>query len=63
MKITFINEIADLCEKVGADVQEGLPRHRPRQAHRRQVPACRPRLWRLLLPEGHAGAGEDRAGQ
>ncbi len=37
-------------------------RHRPRQPHRLEVPACRPRLWRLVLPQGHAGADADRAG-
>ena len=35
-------------------------RHRPRQPHRRQVPARRARLWRQLLPQGHAGAASDR---
>jgi hypothetical protein len=39
MKITFINEMADLCEAVGADVQQVAKRHRPGQADRRQVPA------------------------
>ena len=32
-------------------------RHRPRQPHRREVPARRPRLRRLVLPQGHAGPG------
>jgi UDPglucose 6-dehydrogenase len=32
-KITFINEIADLCEKVGADVQQ-VARHRDGQPDR-----------------------------
>ncbi len=61
-KITFINEIADLCEKVGADVHDVARGHRPRRPHRAQVPPRRSRLWRLLLPQGHAGAGQDRAG-
>ena len=56
-KITFINEIADLCETVGADVQDVAARHRPRRPHRPQVPASRPGLRRLVLPQGHAGAG------
>ena len=61
-KITFINEIADLCEKVGADVQEvargiGLDnRIGAKFLH------AGPGLWRLVLPEGHAGADQDRAG-
>ena len=41
MKITFINEIADLCEKVGADVQQvarGIGLDKP---HRLEVPAMR----------------------
>ena len=61
-KITFINEIADLCEQVGADVQEVARGIGPRRPHRPQVPACRARLWRLLLPQGHAGAGAHRRG-
>ena len=40
----------------------GGARHRPRQAHRLQVPACRTRLWRLVLSQGHAGTGQDRPG-
>ena len=59
-KITFINEIADLCEKVGADVQEVARGIGLDNRIGAEVPACRPRLWRLLLPQGHAGAGEDR---
>ena len=60
-KITFINEMADLCEKCGADVQEvargmGLDRRIARQ-----VSACRAGLRRLVLSEGHRGARRDRA--
>ena len=36
-------------------------RHRPRRAHRAQVPARRPGLRRLVLPEGHALRGAFRA--
>ena len=59
-KITFINEIADLCERAGADVQDvargiGLDnRIGP------QIPERRPRLRRLLLSQGRLGADEDR---
>ena len=63
LKITFINEIADLCEAVGANVQEVARGIGAGQPHRRQVPACGAGLWRLLLPQGHAGAGQDRAGR
>ncbi len=65
-KITFINEIADLCEKVGADVQDVAARHRPGRAHRPQVPACRARAmadrasprtrWRWCAPRATQGA-------
>ena len=61
-KITFINEIADLCENVGADVQEvargiGLDnRIGAKFLH------AGPRLRRLVLSEGHARADKDRAG-
>ena len=60
MKISFINEIANLCEAVDADVQDvargiGLDnRIGPKFLH------AGPGLWRKLLPEGHAGAAADR---
>ena len=63
MKITFINEIADLCEEVGADVQEVARGIGLDNRIGVEVPACRPRLWRLVLSQGHAGAGQDRAGR
>ena len=34
--------------------------HRARSPDRRQVPACRARLWRLLLSQGHARAASRR---
>ena len=40
-KISFINEIANVCEEVGADVGRGRARHGPRPAHRRQLPERR----------------------
>ena len=65
-KITFINEMADLCEQVGADVQDVAARHRPGRAHRPQVPARRARAtaapafprtrWRWLRTAQEAGA-------
>ena len=61
-KITFINEIAMLCERVGADVKEVAKRHRPRRPHRQQVPARRPRLRRLVLSQGHQRARPHRPG-
>ena len=44
MKVTFINEIADLCERVGADVLDVSRRHRPRRSHRPQVSQSRARV-------------------
>ena len=38
----------------------GRQGHGPGRPHRQEVPACRPGLWRLLLPEGHAGAAAHR---
>ena len=50
-KISFINEIANVCEETGADVIEVAARHGPRRPHRPEVPAGRHRLRRLVLPK------------
>ncbi len=61
-KISFINEIADLCEKVGADVRDvakgiGLDsRIGNRFLH------AGAGIWRFVLPQGYAGAAQDWAG-
>ena len=55
-KISFINEIANVCEEVGADVTEVAARHGPRPAHRPVVPAARRRLRRLVLSQGRLSA-------
>ena len=55
-KITFINEMADLCERVGADVQAVAKGIGSRPADRQQVPASRAGLRRLVLSQGHPGA-------
>jgi hypothetical protein len=52
-KISFINEFANLCEEIGADVHDiargiGLDRRIGRSS------CTRARLRRLVLPEGHA---------
>jgi UDPglucose 6-dehydrogenase len=63
-KITFINEVANLCECVGADVHSAVrvrrggraqrgARDGARRPDRQEVPASRTRLRRILLPEGH----------
>ena len=60
-KITFINEIADLSGKSRRRRAGSRARHRARQPHRLEIPACRSRLRRLLLSEGYPRAGQDRA--
>ena len=62
MKVTFINEMSDLCEKVGADVHDvargiGLD---GRIGRKFLHPG--PGYRRLLLSQGHAGPGAHRAG-
>ncbi len=61
-KISFINEMANLCERMRRRHQRRPPRHRPRQPHRLRVPVSRRRLRRQLLPQGRAGAGGDGRG-
>ena len=55
-KISFINEIANVCEEVGADVGEVARGHGPRRAHRPLLPARRDRLRGQLLPQGRQRA-------
>ena len=61
-KITFINEMADLCEAVGANVQDVARGMGLDNRIGGEVPACRAGLWRLLLSEGHGGADPHRRG-
>ena len=61
-KITFINEIADLCEKVGADVQEVARGIGLDNRIGRKFLHAGAGLRRLVLSQGHAGADQDRAG-
>ena len=60
-KITFINEIADLCEKVGADVHDVARGIGLDGRIGRKFLHAGPGLRRLVLPQGHAGAGPHRA--
>ena len=55
-RISFMNEIANLCERVGADVDHVRKGHRQRRAHRARVPLPGPGLRRLVLPQGREGA-------
>ncbi len=59
-RISFMNEIANLCEKVGADVdlvRKGIGSD-DRIGHGVPVPGAR--LRRLVLPQGRQGAGAHR---
>ena len=55
-RISFMNEIANLCERVGADVDLVRKGIGSRRAHRPVVPLPGPGLRRLVLPEGREGA-------
>ena len=55
-KISFINEIANVCEEVGADVHEVARGMGLDERIGAAVPPGRHRLRRLLLPEGRLGA-------
>ena len=50
-KISFINEIANVCEETGADVIEVARGHGPRRPHRAEVPAGRHWIRRKLFPK------------
>ena len=52
-KISFINEMANLCEAYGADIGRVREGHVRRQTHRQPVPLPRPRLRRFVLPQRH----------
>ena len=55
-KISFINEMANLCDRMGVDINDvrrGIGHDPP---HRLRVPLPRRRLRRKLFPEGRAGA-------
>ena len=60
-KITFINEMADLCEQVGADIQDVARGMGLDNRIGGEVPACRPRLRRLVPAERYRRADQDGA--
>ncbi len=51
-KISFINEIANVCEETGADVTEVARGMGLDEPHRPELPARGRRLRGLVLPEG-----------
>jgi len=60
LKISYINAVAAICEASGADVEMVADGIGHGQAHRPQLPQRRPRLWRLLLPEGRESFHRDQ---
>jgi len=61
-KISFINEFANLCERLGGDIQ-ALARGIGLDGRIGQVPARGPGLRRLVLPQGHPRHGAHRRGR
>jgi UDPglucose 6-dehydrogenase len=59
-KISFMNEMANLAEQLGADIEEVRKGIGSRSAHRLPLHLSGLRLWRLVLPEGREGADQDR---
>ena len=61
MKIGFANEIANICERVGAEATEVMAGIGLDSRIGAQVPQPRRRLGRQLLRQGHSGAAAHRA--
>jgi UDPglucose 6-dehydrogenase len=62
-KVTFANEMADICEKVGADIQDVARGIGLDGRIGSKIPARRARFRRLMLSQGYAGAAEDGRGR
>jgi UDPglucose 6-dehydrogenase len=54
-RISFMNELANLADRLGVDIEHVRKGIGSGSAHRFQLPLCRHRLWRFLLPQGCAG--------
>ena len=55
-RISFMNEMANLAERIGADVELVRPGHRQRSAHRLAVSLPQVRVRRIVLPQRREGA-------
>ena len=62
-RISFMNEIANVCELFGADVDKVRQAVGVRPAHRSGVPVSGRRVRRQLLSEGRQGDRQVRRGQ
>ena len=50
-RISFMNELANLADALGADIEHGAPGHRLRSAHRLSFPLSGRRLRRICFPK------------
>ena len=60
-RISFMNQMAQFCELVGADVHNVRLRHRLGSADRPGVPVPGAGLWRVVLSQGREGDHPHRA--
>ena len=60
-KVSFINEIANLCDKIGCDVHDVARAIGMDKTNRQQVSSSGTRFWRLVFPERHASACVSRS--
>ena len=60
MKLSYVNAIAELCERLGADVADVTEGIGSRPADRPGVPRARPGLGRVLPAQGHPRAAAGR---
>ena len=59
-KVSFINEMANLCEHVGSGHTNRRQSHGIGPSHRLQIPARRSGIWRIVFSERCVGINSDR---
>ena len=62
MKISYINLMANLCERTDADIEQVAKGMGLDPEDRGAVPEGGPGLRRLVLPQGPQGSDQDRRG-